>query len=125
LGDSITLAQLAQRPNVSPSLIQQLLPASIRTLTNLRDLESALADSLYKGYIEAQRATFDRLHQHDGLIIPAAFDFHSIGGLSHEMVERLERARPHTFGQARRIPGLTPVAISTLLVQLNLQARAA
>src|ERR1051325_139001 len=125
LGDSITLAQLAQRPNVSPSLIQQLLPADIRTDANLRDLESALADSLYKGYIEAQRATFDRLHQHDGLIIPKTFDFHSIGGLSHEMVERLERARPHTFGQVRRIPGLTPVAISTLLVQLNLQSRAA
>jgi tRNA uridine 5-carboxymethylaminomethyl modification enzyme len=125
LGDSITLAQLAQRPNVSPSLIQQLLPADVRTDANLRDLESALADSLYKGYIEAQRATFDRLYQHDGLIIPKTFDFHSIGGLSHEMVERLERARPHTFGQARRIPGLTPVAISTLLVQLNLQSRAA
>ncbi|HEY6190019.1 MAG TPA: tRNA uridine-5-carboxymethylaminomethyl(34) synthesis enzyme MnmG [Pyrinomonadaceae bacterium] len=125
LGDSITLAQLAQRPNVSPSLIQQLLPADIRTDANLRDLESALADSLYKGYIEAQMATFDRLHQHDGLIIPKTFDFHSIGGLSHEMVERLERARPHTFGQVRRIPGLTPVAISTLLVQLNLQSRAA
>ncbi|HEX8776273.1 MAG TPA: tRNA uridine-5-carboxymethylaminomethyl(34) synthesis enzyme MnmG [Pyrinomonadaceae bacterium] len=125
LGDSVTLAQLAQRPNVSPSLIQQLLPADVRADTSLRDLESALADSLYKGYIEAQRATFDRLHQHDGLIIPKTFDFHSIGGLSHEMVERLERTRPNTFGQARRIPGLTPVAISALLVQLNLQSRAA
>lgn len=125
LGDSITLSHLAQRPNVSLALIQQLLPGDVRKDTNLRDLESALADSLYKGYIEAQRAAFDRLHQHDGLIIPKTFDFHSIGGLSHEMVERLERARPHTFGQARRIPGLTPVAISTLLVQLNLQSRAA
>lgn len=125
LGDSVTLAQLAQRQNVSPSLIQQLLPADLRTDTNLRELESTLADSLYKGYIEAQRATFDRLHQHDGLVIPKTFDFHTIGGLSHEMVERLERARPHTFGQARRIPGLTPAAISTLLVQLNLQERAA
>ena len=125
LGDSITLAQLAQRPNVNPALIQRLLPADVRQSTTLRELESALADSLYSGYIDAQRATFERLHQHDGLIIPSSFDFHSIGGLSHEMVERLERTRPQTFGQARRIPGLTPAAISNLLVRLNIQVRAA
>jgi tRNA uridine 5-carboxymethylaminomethyl modification enzyme len=124
LGDSINLSQLAQRPNVSPALIQQLLPADLRSLTSLRDLESALADSLYHGYIEAQRATFDRLNQHDGLVIPTSFDFHRVGGLSHEMVERLERARPQTFGQARRIPGLTPASISTLLVHLNMQRAA-
>jgi tRNA uridine 5-carboxymethylaminomethyl modification enzyme len=124
LGDSITLAQLAQRQNVSPALIQQLLPTDLRTLISLRDLESALADSLYRGYIEAQRATFDRLNQHDGLIIPSSFNFHTVGGLSHEMIERLERARPQTFGQARRIPGLTPASISTLLVHLNMQRAA-
>ncbi|HEX8143557.1 MAG TPA: tRNA uridine-5-carboxymethylaminomethyl(34) synthesis enzyme MnmG [Pyrinomonadaceae bacterium] len=124
LGDSITLAQLAQRPNICPSLIQQLLPSEIRSHTTLGDLESALADSLYQGYIEAQRNTFERLHQHDGLSIPPSFDFRSIGGLSHEMVERLERSRPQTFGQARRIPGLTPASISTLLVHLNMQSAA-
>jgi tRNA uridine 5-carboxymethylaminomethyl modification enzyme len=124
LGDSITLAQLAQRQNVNPALIQQLLPADLRTLISLRDLESALADSLYRGYIDAQRATFDRLNQHDGLIIPSSFNFHTVGGLSHEMIERLERARPQTFGQARRIPGLTPASISTLLVHLNMQRAA-
>jgi len=124
LGDSITLAQLALRPNVNPALIQQLLPANVRGATSLRELESSLADSLYSGYIEVQRATFDRLHQHDGLIIPANFDFHSIQGLSHEMVERLERACPQTFGHARRIPGLTPASISTLLVHLNMQRAA-
>ncbi|HVG35435.1 MAG TPA: tRNA uridine-5-carboxymethylaminomethyl(34) synthesis enzyme MnmG [Pyrinomonadaceae bacterium] len=124
LGDSITLAQLAQRPNVNPAMIQGLLPADVRSDVNLRELETALADSLYSGYIETQRAAFERLHQHDGLLIPSNFDFHSIGGLSHEMVERLERARPQTFGQARRIPGLTPASISTLLVHLNMQRAA-
>jgi tRNA uridine 5-carboxymethylaminomethyl modification enzyme len=123
LGDSITLAQLAQRQNVSPALIHQLLPSDLRSVS-LRDLESALADSLYRGYIEAQRATFDRLNQHDGLVIPTSFDFHTVGGLTHEMIERLERARPQTFGQARRIPGLTPASVSTLLVHLNMQRAA-
>jgi tRNA uridine 5-carboxymethylaminomethyl modification enzyme len=125
LGDSITLSQLAQRPNVSPELIKQLLPVGIRSEINITDLDSALADSLYKGYIDAQHATLSRLHQHDALRVPAEFDYRTISGLSHEMVERLERSRPQTFGQARKIPGLTPAALSTLLVQLNLQKQAA
>jgi tRNA uridine 5-carboxymethylaminomethyl modification enzyme len=125
LGDSITLAQLAQRPNVSPQLIESLLPSGLRVGCNTSDLESALADSLYSGYIEAQRATFERLYQHDRLRVPTDFDFRAISGLSHEMVERLERARPETFGQARRIPGMTPASLSTLLVYLNLKQKAA
>lgn len=125
LGDSISLSQLAMRPNVRPDLIEQLLPAGVRSEASLPDLDSALADLLYIGYISAQRATLDRLHQHDSLRVPLNFDFRAISGLSHEMVERLERARPQTFGQARSIPGLTPAALSTLLVQLNLRSRAA
>jgi tRNA uridine 5-carboxymethylaminomethyl modification enzyme len=125
LGDSLSLSQLAQRPNVRPDLIRQLLPADLLAETSIADLESALADSLYSGYIEAQRHTFDRLQHHDALVIPFSFDYKVINGLSHEMLERLERARPQTFGQARRIPGLTPAALSTLLVHLNLQKHAA
>jgi tRNA uridine 5-carboxymethylaminomethyl modification enzyme len=125
LGDSVTLSQLALRPNVRPDLIEKLLPVDIRAESSLEDLQSALADLLYSGYIESHRATVDRLYQHDGLQVPFDFDFHSISGLSHEMVERLERARPQTFGHARLIPGMTPAALSTLLVQLSLQQRTA
>jgi tRNA uridine 5-carboxymethylaminomethyl modification enzyme len=125
LGDSVSLAQLALRPNVRPDLLERLLPAQIKAEISLNDLQSALADLLYSGYIDSQRATLDRLYQHDSLRLPLDFDFRSVSGLSHEMVERLERARPQTFGQARRIPGMTPAALSTLLVQLNLRPRAA
>jgi tRNA uridine 5-carboxymethylaminomethyl modification enzyme len=125
LGDSVTLAQLALRPNMRPELVEQLLPTDIRAESSLPDLQSALADLLYSGYIDSQRATLDRLYQHDSLRLPFDFNFRSISGLSHEMVERLERARPQTFGQARRIPGMTPAALSTLLVQLSLRQRAA
>jgi tRNA uridine 5-carboxymethylaminomethyl modification enzyme len=125
LGDSITLAQLAKRSTVHIDLIRQLLPSEIRRRLGIPDLESVLADSLYSGYISAQRASFDRLHHHEGLRIPEDFKFRKISGLSHEMIERLERASPKTFGQARRIPGLTPSALSNLLVQLTLQQNAA
>ncbi|HEY0005291.1 MAG TPA: tRNA uridine-5-carboxymethylaminomethyl(34) synthesis enzyme MnmG [Pyrinomonadaceae bacterium] len=124
LGDSITLSHLAQRPNVTPEMIKQLLPLELGREAQSSDLESALADSLYSGYIESQQSTHQRLYQHDGLRIPDGFDYPSISGLSHEMIERLERTRPQTFGQARRIPGLTPAALSNLLVHLNLRKSA-
>jgi tRNA uridine 5-carboxymethylaminomethyl modification enzyme len=125
LGDATTLSLLAQRPGVSPELVQSLLPAAVRDSCDLTDLKSALADSLYSGYIEAQKTTVERLFHHDGLRVPVDFAFESVIGLSHEMVERLERARPLTFGQARRIPGLTPAALSNLLVFLTIKQKAA
>lgn len=124
LGDSISLAQLSKRPGVEAELIASLLPEAWKVESD-GDLRSALADSLYAGYLDAHKATIARLYQHDGLRIPAEVAFGGISGLSNEIVERLERARPQTFGEARRIPGLTPGALSTLLVFLSSQQKAA
>jgi tRNA uridine 5-carboxymethylaminomethyl modification enzyme len=124
LGDSVTLAQLSQRTGITCRIIEELLPNEVRGRTNARDLECALADLLYAGYIDGQRGTMERLHRHEGLSIPVDLDFGSFAGLSREMVERLEHARPVTFGQARRIPGLTAAALSTLLVHLSLKQKA-
>jgi tRNA uridine 5-carboxymethylaminomethyl modification enzyme len=125
LGDSITLAQLAHRPGVTPEFIQRLLPANVCRETSLPELESALADSLYSGYIAAQGSAQARLYANDALHIPDNFNYHAVSGLSREMVERFERARPQTFGQARRVPGVTPGALSTLLVNVMSLRRAA
>jgi tRNA uridine 5-carboxymethylaminomethyl modification enzyme len=84
-----------------------------------RDVESALADHLYAGYLDSQNLASRRLRQHDGLSIPGTLSFKSVGSLSHEMIERLERMRPRNFGDARKIPGLTPAALSNLLVYLS------
>ncbi len=125
LGDSFTLSQLAQRQGATPDLLQALLPSAVCNECSIEDLKSALADSLYSGYIEAQKATVSRISQHDWLRVPDDFEFDSVTGLSNEMIERLERARPQTFGQARKIPGLTPAALSNLLVFLTLKQKAA
>lgn len=125
LGDSITLSQLICRPNVRPELIRELLPSDIRSQSSNRDLKSAFADLLYSGYIKSQQITLDRLHQHDSLRIPENYNFRAISGLSNEMIDRLERSRPLTFGQARCTTGLTPAALSTLLVQLTLKQQVA
>jgi tRNA uridine 5-carboxymethylaminomethyl modification enzyme len=124
LGDSITLSQLAMRQGVNPELIDRLLPKTLRPEIKITDLETALADSLYSGYIEKQEAATERVNHHDTLKVPENFHYQSISGLSNEMVERLERARPRNFAQVRTIPGLTPAAISTLLVHLTAQSPA-
>ena len=125
LGDQISLAQLAKRPGVNSELIRSLLPSDVKDLANEVDLNSALADSLYAGYLSSHEATLGRIYQHDGLRIPNDTVFASISGLSNEVVERLNRARPLTFGDARRLPGLTPASLSTLLVHLTLQQKTA
>ncbi|MDQ1557017.1 MAG: tRNA uridine 5-carboxymethylaminomethyl modification enzyme, partial [Pyrinomonadaceae bacterium] len=124
LGDSITLSQLSQRQNVSHEMIRRLLPFPLREQTSHSELETTLADLLYCGYVQSQQDSFERIFHNDGLRLPVNFNYHTVSGLSHEMVERLQRARPQTFGQARRIPGMTPAALSTLLVRLKLQQAA-
>src|SRR5688572_9159414 len=119
LGDSFTLSQLAMRQGVTPELVKRLLPQSESSDVTVSDLESVLADSLYSGYIAKQKLASERVNHHDALKVPETFEYASIGGLSNEMVERLERARPRTFAQVRKIPGLTPTAVSSVLVHLT------
>jgi tRNA uridine 5-carboxymethylaminomethyl modification enzyme len=115
LGESITLEQLAKREGVTAELIRTLLPRECLAVDKSA-LETALSDCLYSGYLRAQELNIERVRKHDGLAFPADFDFRSLNGLSHEMVDRLERSRPRTFGEAKRIPGMTAAALSTLLV---------
>ena len=121
-GDSISLSQLAKRPKVTADLIASLLPGELKPVAEA-DLNSVLADSLYAGYLDTQRAAVAKLYQHDTLKIPRQMAFRGIAGLSNEIVERLDRARPLTFGEARRLPGLTPGALSTLLAYLAAQQK--
>ena len=121
LGDAFTLSQLSMRQGVRPGLIHRMLPGEISSEVKLADLETALADSLYSGYIEKQKLATERVNHHDSLRIPERFQFNTVSGLSNEMVERLERASPRNFGQVRKIHGLTPAAVSTVLVHLTAQ----
>lgn len=123
LGDSFTLSQLSHRQGVNLEFIQKLLPDELKLQTKVTDLETVLADSLYKGYVDNHRAASDRVNHYDNLKVPSLIDFSSVSGLSNEMVERLKRANPQNFGQIRKIPGLTPAALSTVLVHLSSQSK--
>ncbi|WP_288730150.1 tRNA uridine-5-carboxymethylaminomethyl(34) synthesis enzyme MnmG [uncultured Pseudoxanthomonas sp.] len=79
----------------------------------------------YAGYLDRQREEIARQQRHEGTPIPADFDYMSVRGLSAEVQQKLERVRPQTVGQAQRIPGMTPAAISLLLVHLERARRGA
>ena len=73
----------------------------------------------YAGYLDRQRDEIERQQRNESTPIPAGFDFASVRGLSAEVQQKLERVHPETVGQAQRIPGMTPAAISLLLVHLE------
>ena len=73
----------------------------------------------YSGYLDRQRNEIDRQQRNEDTLIAADFDYAGVRGLSFEVQQKLERVRPQTVGQAQRIPGMTPAAISLLLVHLT------
>jgi tRNA uridine 5-carboxymethylaminomethyl modification enzyme len=85
-------------------------------------LSEIIEDARYAPYIARQEAEVRAMRANEGIMIPAAFDYSAIAGLSHEMVERLTAARPSTLGAAERIRGITPAALATILVHAKRQA---
>jgi tRNA uridine 5-carboxymethylaminomethyl modification enzyme len=79
----------------------------------------------YAGYVERQQAEVERNLRHEAMVIPADFDYAEVRGLSAEVREKLERVRPGTLGQASRISGVTPAAVSLLLLHLRRRRSAA
>jgi tRNA uridine 5-carboxymethylaminomethyl modification enzyme len=85
-------------------------------------VEEAIQDHRYAPYVERQSAELQKLRGDEALHIPGELDFASVPGLSNEMVERLQSARPSTLGAASRIRGITPAALSAILVHARRKA---
>ena len=79
----------------------------------------------YAGYLKRQEQEIDRQRRNETLTLPGDMNYSEVNGLSHEARQRLSEVRPQTLGQAGRIPGLTPAAVSLLLVHLKKRTRAA
>jgi tRNA uridine 5-carboxymethylaminomethyl modification enzyme len=79
----------------------------------------------YAGYIERQREEIERQRRHEETALPPDLDYAGVAGLSNEARQRLAEARPRTLGQAARLPGITPAAVSILLIHLKKRDRAA
>jgi tRNA uridine 5-carboxymethylaminomethyl modification enzyme len=81
--------------------------------------EQVEIETKYAGYLERQREEIARHQRNEATAIPDAFDFTQVRGLSAEVLQKLQRVKPQTLGQAQRVPGVTPAAISLLLVHLE------
>ena len=122
--DRPTLFQLLKRPEIS---IEDMVD-SIRehTRVNLRrpEWKSIETEIKYEGYLNQQKRHIQQLRRAEARRIPDGFAFAGIPGLSTEVIEKMERIGPATLGQASRIPGITPAAISILNVYLDAARRA-
>ena len=87
------------------------------------ELKSVETEIKYSGYLDQQTKAIERLKKSEQRTIPDWFDYGKVSGLSREMNEKLSRVRPRTLGQASRIPGVTPAAVSLINVYIEIQAR--
>ncbi len=87
------------------------------------ELKSVETEIKYAGYLDQQTKSIERLKRSEQRAIPDWFDYAKVSGLSREMKEKMTRVRPRTLGQASRIPGVTPAAVSLINVYIEIQAR--
>jgi tRNA uridine 5-carboxymethylaminomethyl modification enzyme len=112
-----TLEQLLKRPEISYADLAELDPVSRETPLQIR--EQAEIQTKYKGYIDRQLEQVEQSKKLETARIPVNLDYASIKSLTTEVREKLSKNRPDTLGQASRIPGITPAAISILAIALK------
>jgi tRNA uridine 5-carboxymethylaminomethyl modification enzyme len=136
------IAQLLKRPEVTVErlvpLLRKLTPeyfsrqnSSVPSVSSGLSLSSEVRNELksveteikYEGYLLQQQRAMERLKKSEQHAIPDWFDYRSVSGLSREMQEKLSKVQPRTLGQASRIPGVTPAAVSLVNVYIEIQAR--
>ncbi|MGB1172976.1 MAG: tRNA uridine-5-carboxymethylaminomethyl(34) synthesis enzyme MnmG [Marinobacterium sp.] len=126
LAREYNLADLVKRPELTYADIKAIKPSEV-------EIETAAEEQIeisikYAGYIDRQKQEIDQMRRQENTALPEDFDYDAVGGLSNELKSKLEHVRPATIAQASRIQGMTPAAISLLLVhlkKLQLQAKAA
>jgi len=109
---------LIKRPELDYARLMQV-PSLGPGVDDAKVAEQVEIGVKYAGYLDRQRDEIERQQRHENTTIDAGFDYASVRGLSAEVQQKLERVRPQTIGQAQRIPGMTPAAISLLLVHLE------
>ncbi|MBW4027736.1 MAG: tRNA uridine-5-carboxymethylaminomethyl(34) synthesis enzyme MnmG [Acidobacteria bacterium] len=132
-----TYAQLLKRPEITIQALYSLLRedlgdepvfatwrrAEVLSAQVRNELKSVETEIKYAGYLDQQRKAIEKLKKAEGRAIPEWFDYKAVSGLSREMQEKLAHIRPHTIGQASRIPGVTPAALTLVNVYIEIQGR--
>jgi tRNA uridine 5-carboxymethylaminomethyl modification enzyme len=131
LSEATTLAGLLRRPDFPVESLRAVAERRIddpRAAAELEALDAEETDRVaaeirYAGFLAREEAVVRRLSRSLGLLIPRDLEYRGLPGLSREAVEKLERHRPRTLGQAGRIPGVTPAAVTLLLARLTIRNR--
>ena len=110
---------LLRRPELDYAKLASLDAFAPEVPVDAEVAEQVEIETKYAGYLQRQRDEIARQQRNEGTAIPDGFDYALVRGLSAEIAQKLERVRPQTVGQAQRIPGMTPAAISLLLVHLE------
>ena len=113
-----SLLDLVRRPELRVDQVLALCPDLPETLDETV-LEQVEIQAKYQGYIDRQQVEIERLQRYDHWRLPEGMDYARVIGLSNEVREKLRVQRPETVGQASRIPGITPAAVSLLLVHIK------
>ncbi len=116
------LLELLKRPDVSYYSLLELSNTD-NAVDDPKVAEQIEIQARYAGYIDRQQVQIERQRRHEDMQIPESLDFADISGLSNEVCQKLSDHRPGSIGQAGRIPGVTPAAISLLLVHLKRHGR--
>jgi tRNA uridine 5-carboxymethylaminomethyl modification enzyme len=128
LGRDASAFELLRRPEVSYDALIEIAGEPVWCGPDADALDDRLAAQVrtqvevrarYAGYIERQQDEIERARSHEETALPADLDYGALAGLSHEVRQKLTECRPLTLGQAGRIPGVTPAAVSILLVHLK------
>ncbi|MFN3311713.1 MAG: tRNA uridine-5-carboxymethylaminomethyl(34) synthesis enzyme MnmG, partial [Thermomonas sp.] len=109
---------LLRRPELDYARLMQV-PELGPGVADPKVAEQVEIEAKYAGYLERQREEIARQQRNEATAIPDGFDYAQVRGLSAEVLQKLQQVRPQTVGQAQRIPGVTPAAISLLLVHLE------
>ncbi|HET9182147.1 MAG TPA: tRNA uridine-5-carboxymethylaminomethyl(34) synthesis enzyme MnmG [Candidatus Angelobacter sp.] len=144
-----TLAQLLKRPEIAiedlEPVVREAYPEYFSEIASLaeaysprrhgdtetdkfstavrNEMKTVETEIKYSGYLDQQKKSIERLKKAEQRVIPEWFDYGKVSGLSREMNEKLQRVRPRTLGQASRIPGVTPAAVSLINVYIEIQGR--
>jgi tRNA uridine 5-carboxymethylaminomethyl modification enzyme len=138
-------AQLLKRPPVSVELLMPVLMGRLQGTPELapwvvaleaigypggallawvrNEMKTVETGIKFAGYLAQQQKSMERLRRDEARLIPETFDYTTVSGLSREMVEKLGRVRPSTIGQASRLPGVTPAALSLIQCFLEIRSR--
>ncbi|ALO47681.1 tRNA uridine-5-carboxymethylaminomethyl(34) synthesis enzyme MnmG [Pseudohongiella spirulinae] len=121
LSREYSLADLLARPELTYSRLQEALSP---TGTPMDDIDAQVAEQVeiqlkYQGYINRQKDDIEKLKRQENTALPEDFDYQKMDGLSNELKQKLLAARPDSIARASRIPGMTPAAVSLLLIHLK------